>query len=263
MRTIRPNPPLQGTPEKLRFSVPYGLRSPLSQHVVRHRAMSPHNRKLLAATAGLVFVLAGVVVGFVGQGVVAAIGDTLVAANSISGWSVPQDRSGFYALFVLGLCVSAGLSVTALFWSPRPGYSTRLTIYVLLLAALLPISVFNYAHADFLVNRSAQALFNVLLVFGGTVVVAELVLFRPTGRDLLVVQVLAVFSLSLTAVFIPATFSVVWLLNALGVVTATAANSITLPTLSTVSGVLSAAVAYLKFRREIKTEEKSSLILSG
>ncbi|HRB17528.1 MAG TPA: hypothetical protein PK224_17160 [Nitrospira sp.] len=225
--------------------------------------MSPRNRKLLAATAGLIFVLAGVAVALVGQFVVAAIGDILLATNSIPGWSVPQDRSSFYTLFVLGLCVAAGLSVTALFWSPRPGYSIRLTIYVLLLVALLPISVFNYAHADYLVNRSAQALFNVLLVFGGIVVVAELLLFRSSGRDLIVVQVLAVFTLSLTAVFIPATFSVVWLLNALGVVTATAAESISLPTLSTVSGVFSAAVAYLKFRREIKTEEKSSLIVSG
>ena len=78
-------------------------RRPLNSNVVRHRAMSPRNRKLLAATAGLVFVLAGVVVKFAGQGVVAAIGDALVATNSIPGWSAPQDRSGFYALFVLGL----------------------------------------------------------------------------------------------------------------------------------------------------------------
>ena len=159
----------------------------------------------------------------------------------------------------LGCASRRGLSVTAFLWSPRPGYSKRLIAYVLLLAALLPIPVFNYAHADYLVNRSAQALFNVLLVFGGTVVVAQLLLFQSSARDLLVLQVLAVFSLSLTAVFIPATFSVMWLLNALGVVTETASNSISLPTLSTVSGVLSAAIAYLKFWRENQNRKKSDL----
>jgi len=225
--------------------------------------MNPRRRKLLAAAAGLIFILVGIAVAFVGQYLVAAIGDSLVASKSIPGWSVPHDNSNFYRFFVLGLCVSAGLSVTAFFWSPRPGYSMRLIAYVLLLAALLPISVFNYAHADYLVNRSAQALFNVILVFGGAVVVAELLLFRSSARDLLVLQVLAVFALSLTAIFIPATFSVVWLLNALGVVTTTAANSISLPTLSTVSGALSVAVAYLKFRREVKADEKPPLIISG
>jgi len=224
--------------------------------------MNSRNRKILAATAGLIFILVGVVIAWVGQFLVATIADSLFATQTIPGWSVPQNRSDFYAFFALGLCIAAGLSVTAFLWSPRPGYSVRLAAYVLLLAMLLPISVYNYAHADYLVNRSAQALFNILLVFGGAVVVTELLLVRSSARDLLVLQVLAVFALSLTAVFIPATFSVVWLLNALGIVTATSANSISLPTLSTVSGVLSAAVAYLKFRRESNTEEKRSLIIS-
>ncbi len=80
--------------------------------------------------------------------------------------------------------------------------------------------------------------------------VAELMRLRTTSNDLLVLQVLAVFALTFTAVILPATLSVIWLLNALGVIDRSAAKSMGIPTLSTISGVLSATVAYFKIRRE-------------
>ncbi len=86
----------------------------------------------------------------------------------------------------------------------------------------------------------------------------ELYILKPFARDLLALQQLAVLTLSLTAVFIPATFSIVWLLNTLGAVSKTTADSIGIPAISTISGTLSAAVGYLKFRRELGNEEKVS-----
>ncbi len=88
----------------------------MNSNVVRnnHKPVNSRNRKILAATAGLIFILVGVVIAWVGQFFVASIGDSLFAIQAIPGWSIPQHGSDFYALFVLGLCVAAGLSVTSL-----------------------------------------------------------------------------------------------------------------------------------------------------
>jgi hypothetical protein len=212
--------------------------------------MSSRNRKVLAAALGIAFMLVGFVIAVFGQFLLVALGEALSATRAIPGFSVPDPTSNFYFYMVLAVCFAAGLSVTALLWSPRPGYSRRAAVYVLLLAVALPISLHNYAGADMLVNRSAQAIFNVLLVFVGSVVVAEIFSLSPSSRDLLVLQILAVLLLSMTTVLLPATFSIVWFLNAFGVVSETQSKSLGIPTISTICGVLSAVIAYLKFRRE-------------
>lgn len=217
--------------------------------------MKLQTRKLIASGAGVFFILAGLCIAILGQFLVDSLGNILFNSNSLYPWSVPQDNSIFYVLFVLGLCIATGLSVSVLFWTPRPGYAVRLTVYVIMLVFMLPVSVYNYAHADFLINRSAQAVFNFVLIFLGAIVVVELIRLKASARDLVVLQVVAVFLLSLTSVFVPATFSIVWTLESLGAITQKAAGTISIPTLSTVSAAFSALISYLKYRSEIKSDK--------
>lgn len=223
-------------------------------------AMSPKTRKVIAVVAGSVFTLAGLVIAWVGQFVVATVGDLLVAPTLTPGWSLPPSPRDFYTFLVLALCCAAGVAVTALLWMRRPGHAVRRIVYIAILVALLPVSVYNYAHADFLVNRSAQAILNVLLVFGGTVVLLELLRLKAEANDGLVLQVLAIVSLGITAVFLPALFTLVWLLNAVGVLSKSGADALGLPGLSTLAAVVSATLGWLKYRRETKPEAPSRII---
>lgn len=227
--------------------------------------MTPRTRKVVASVAGLAFALAGLLLAFFGQFVVARLADVLRTRTvGDAGVPLPDPNSPFYVFFVVTLCLTAGLSVMALLWSKRPNYRVRLFVYVILLAGLLPVAVYNYAHADYLVNRSAQAMLNVFLVVAGAVVVVELLLRPATTRDGLIVQALAACFLSLTAVFIPGSFSAIWLLNRLGVISEDAARDISLPALSTILGCLSAIIGFLKFRREASgISKKSVIVLSG
>jgi hypothetical protein len=100
------------------------------------------------------------------------------------------------------------------------------------------------------VNRVGQALLNIFLIFGGSLVISHLYSMRPAARDLLALQVLTIFLLALTSVLLPASFSAIWLLNQVGAISEETARAIGLPTLSTVTGVVSAALAIQKFRKE-------------
>lgn len=191
---------------------------------------------------------------------VATVGDVLVAPTLIPGWSLPPSPRDFYTFLVLSLCCAAGVAVIALLWTRRPGYAARRIAYIAVLVALLPVSVYNYAHADFLVNRSAQAILNVLMVIGGTVVLLELVRLKAGSNDGLVLQVLAIVSLGITAIFLPALFTLVWILNAVGVLSKSGADALGLPGLSTLAAVVSATVGWLKYRRETKREPPSRII---
>jgi len=200
-----------------------------------------------------VFILFGFFQALFGQLFIQALSERLGSTTKIGDFPLPDSNSPFYFYFVLALCFAAGLSVAVFLWSPRPGYWRRFLIYVLLLGIMLPISGFNYVHADYLLNRGAQSLFNIVLVFCGSVIVSELMRLRASARDLLVLQVLAVFALTLTAVIIPGMFSIVWLLNTLKIVPKDQPGSaIISPAVITICGVTSAAIAYLKFRHETK-----------
>jgi len=222
--------------------------------------MTSLKRKILSIIAGVLFFLLGCVVAFIGQFYIAGLGDILIAKDSLPNWTMPIAPKNFYFFFVLSISLSAGLSVTTLFWHYRPQYRVRKIVYVILLFTILPIAMYNYAHADYLINRSAQSLFNICIIFLGTIVVLELVSFKSSAKDLLVLQIISIFLLGMTAVFIPAMFTIVWLLNTLGVVSKSGSDLISLPALSTIAGLLSAAISYIKFRKETKTDKANIII---
>ena len=214
--------------------------------------MHLHTRKVIAGITGLLFAAVGFLWAFVGQGFVDLLANAIMERQIGGDWTreLPDSGSAFYVFLVIGVCCASGICVAILLWERRPNYLTRLTAYTILLACLLPVSVYNYAHFDMLVNRIGQALLNLFLIFGGTLVIVHLYMSRPSERDLLALQVLAIFLLALCSVVLPAAFSTLWLLNEVGAISSKTADAIGLPTLSSVAGVVSAALALLKFRKE-------------
>lgn len=213
-------------------------------------------RKFFAAVIGIAFTIVGLFWGYIGQGLADILANAMVT-RAVGGGDWKEDLSGYLSvrmtfpyILVLSMCCAFGLAVAVMLWERRPNYMRRLFAYVTLLAFLLPIAVYNYAHGDFLVNRVGQALLNIFLIFGGALVIAHLFSMRPAARDLLALQVLAIFMLTLTSVLLPASFSTIWFLNQVGAISHATANSIGLPTLSTITGLISTALAILKFRKE-------------
>lgn len=221
--------------------------------------MHIRTRKFVAAITGIVFAVVGVLWAFLGQGLADSLANLMIERQAGGDWTteLPDSGSAFYVYLVIGLCCASGISIAAMLWERRPNYLARFTSYATLLACLLPASVYNYAHFDMLVNRTGQALLNLYLIFGGTLVIMHLYSLRPSARDLLVLQVAAIFLLSLCSVLLPSTFSTLWFLNQVGAISLKTAETIGLPTLSTVTGIVSAAIAFLKYRKETATTPDS------
>jgi hypothetical protein len=229
--------------------------------------MRVRTRKVVAGGIGILFALAGIAIGFVGQFFIAALADWLVQRPTDGDiiHTLPATDSGFYVYLVVAMSISAGLAVTIMLWERRPNFATRFSAYLALLVCYLPVSVYNYAHADVLVNRTAQAILNLYLVFAGSLVVMHLFSLRPAAKDLVVLQAIAIFTYSFTSVLLPAGLTAIWFANQVNLISLDQARAIGLPALSAVTGIVSAAMTYYKLRKEwsetIEKRPSSGIIL--
>jgi hypothetical protein len=114
--------------------------------------------------------------------------------------------------------------------------------------------VFNYAHADVLLNRSGQALLNFVIIFLGAVLAAEVTSKRLIERDAQIAQGLIVFALVGGAVLFPAMLSLIWLLNQFHIVDVESTRKLTVGAVSAIASAVSAIVAVLNYRRSAASD---------
>ena len=122
----------------------------------------------------------------------------------------------------------------------------------------MAFSASDFVFCDQVINRPIQALFNLVLVFCGLSVNITLFRMRPVSVTGIVLRGMAIAQLMLCSVVIPATWSILWLLDRMGV------HGIDWDVIKTSATVLSTLVGVLTFlqkRREAQPEKSQTAVV--
>ena len=180
--------------------------------------------------------------------------------NVIHGWFLPaQETSDFvyrgkmgdvYVQFLwIGLLIAAAASFALFTLEPVGKRKLSVTLFVIWLILLLPISVANYYTIEFWVERVRQAIFDVALVLLGLAAMQRLLAYHVSTVLGGIMRGLAIFLLGASAVVIPAIFAVIWFLNAGEIAKGAAQTNGFQPSwISAVAGVVALAFAVLTCR---------------
>jgi hypothetical protein len=181
--------------------------------------------------------------------------------NWLHSWivAVPDQQSDFiyrgklgdlYVQFAwLGLILATGVSFALFTFEPVGKRKLSVIFYGILLVLLLPLSVANYYTIDFWTERVRQAIFDAFLVLLGVVAIQRLLTYQVTSVLGGITRGLTIFLLGVSAVVIPAIYSVIWFLNASEVAkNAAQAEGFQPGWISGVAAIASAAFALLTCR---------------
>lgn len=176
-----------------------------------------------------------------------------------------SDREIFKSLSTVGLALAASLSIVYCFWERRVKSKAITFSYFLFLIVLLSMSTANFAALDALLNRSAQALIDLVLVVLGLITTSVLIGIRPTSPSGAVIRAVVVFLLVLQGIALPAIYGLLWFLNWQNAVSLSQSRSLNPAWISAVAGAASAVTAVLNYRNSKKSDpaqqEKHRVIL--
>ena len=176
-------------------------------------------------------------------------------------------RTAFESLSFCGLGLATSLSVVYCFWDRRPTKTAVVVSYFVFLVVLMSMSTANFATADMLLNRKAQALIDLVQVILGSIVVIELLQIRAGSTAGTVLRAVIIFLITFQGLAIPGFFGLFWLLNWENVIGKTAAQNLNPAWFSAAAGMVSAIVAVLNFRstwnklRDEKASESRIVLL--
>ena len=166
------------------------------------------------------------------------------------GDAVYKKYADTYAIFAfLGVAVAAAVSFSLLAWERRPKRYVLETIYWILLAVALPMSVTNFWGSDMFVSRIQQAWLNLVLCFLGVACCAHLAFARPASFSAGVLRAFAIFFLATQAVFLPGIYAVLFWLNWQNAISLSQTQSLTPGWISAASGIGGLIVSILQYRR--------------
>ena len=190
-----------------------------------------------------------------GHGAVGGLGLLLMPdGSSLPGLVTPSRNSSYYFFYVLGLCVTGGFSAVVLLWERRPSFKRRRLGYLAMWLLVLPMSMYNYAHFDFIIRPAFQAIVNLVVVFLGAVLTIETVRLRATAPDAKVIRALAIFLIAFLSVAVPGLFTILWLLTAVNFLSWQQANGIDLNAIGVLAAAISAAFTVQTYRRQMAAE---------
>jgi len=125
------------------------------------------------------------------------------------------------------------------------------------MAIVLPASFYNYDQGDNVLPAFAQLTVNLVLIFLAATTALWLSSSRPTAPDSQVLKYLSLALLLLGGVFVPAFFTLIWILWKVGLLTREATTQITFQHITGLSAVVSCVVAWLTYRRELRKAESA------
>jgi hypothetical protein len=163
-------------------------------------------------------------------------------------------------LGLYGLYLAAGLSFALILWDRRPTQKRIDAIFWIFFALALPLAVLNYTQGDIFVSRAKQELVDVVLVFLGFVTLFSLTSMKPQSEMARILQIMAVFFVGFQAVFVPAIFAVLWLLNWERAISLEQTRDFTPGWVSAAAATGSLIVSALQFRRSKPAEASAPFV---
>ena len=118
-------------------------------------------------------------------------------------------------LFFYAYPAAVGIAAMAFFWRGRPRESLRITLYVIVLMVVGPLTFINYLVSDQWLNLWVQLVFNLFTAFVGYVLVLKLREVQADAADMKALQSLAILLIAALLVALPLFYSAIFLAVAL------------------------------------------------
>jgi hypothetical protein len=161
-------------------------------------------------------------------------------------------------LFRLAYPIAVGLTTIFFFWRGFPKESARLTLYVLILMLVGPLTFINYLMSDQWLNIWVQLAFNLFSAFVGYVLILKIREVKAEAADLKALQSLSILVIASMLVALPLFYSAIFLSFALHLINQKGVNSIseTIPkALAGIAGVVAVLLNNLDSLRPKKEGE--------
>jgi hypothetical protein len=161
----------------------------------------------------------------------------------------------YYQLLTLAPIVAVGgiAYLLVVEWT----FEKRVAVYLAVLAIILPLNLFNYKQGDIVLAANFQAFLNLLTIFLGLVVIAFIWNFPVTAIDAQIARLIVIVILLATTVLVPAFFTALWAMVALGIIGKDAANQVTMQHITAAAGIVSTVTAVLKFVYDIRKDQRT------
>jgi hypothetical protein len=156
----------------------------------------------------------------------------------------------FYTTLLGALVLAGGCAAALLILRTATGFNKRMVIYLALLAAILPASLYNYGHAegDFALRAKYQVILNLVLMFVGATVCLTFRRWKVEAPDARVLKVMVFVLVLFSAVLTPGFLTFIWFLWRVNILTFPETRSVSRELIGTVAGVVSVVIAYLQYR---------------
>jgi hypothetical protein len=165
-----------------------------------------------------------------------------------------QAAQTYYVVLSGAVLVATGGAAALLVLVPSGSFRARGWIYLVFLMILLPASWYNFNQGDNVLPTIYQLGLDLIIIFLGAVVALWLAKAPANAPDVRVLKTMSLALIWFGAVFAPTFFVVIWLLWWGGILSKTQAKAITWQEITEASGLASAAVAWLTYRREIEKD---------
>jgi hypothetical protein len=168
----------------------------------------------------------------------------------------PGDPSArfFYWFLIVGVALAAGMITTILLLYRTPGFVRRTIVYLSLLAVAGPLTWLNYNLGDLVLPRFLQWGLDLYVIAIGALCIHLLGRLPSPQPDLRIFKLLAIALLACCAVAVPSFFALLWLMDALGVVSPGATRAVSWVHLTGAGALVSAVVAALNYKRELRKD---------
>ena len=150
-------------------------------------------------------------------------------------------------VFLYGYPLVAGACFLYAFWQGPPTEWKRTMLYMVVFMIIGPLTFINYLHADQIVRRDVQVIFNLFTVFIGYIVVRRILKISPSAIDGAALQSITVLLVSAGFIAMPLFYSAVFLFVEFGWISHTDAQSIGKNTAGAVSGSAGMVTGVLTF----------------
>jgi hypothetical protein len=163
-----------------------------------------------------------------------------------------DEALAFYMILVGALVLAGGCAAAVLLLRSATGFRRRLIIYLVLLAAILPASLYNYSHAegDFALRAKYQVILNLVLIFTGATICLAFKDWKVEAPDARVLKIMVFVLVLFSAVLTPGFLTILWFLWRVNLLTLPQSQAVSLDGIGAVAGVASVGIAFMQYRLE-------------
>jgi hypothetical protein len=164
----------------------------------------------------------------------------------------------YYELLIGALLIASGSVVALLILLPSRSFRQRAWLYLGSLLLLLPFSFYNFSQGGIVLAPAYQFGVNFVIVFLGATTAVWIANAPAVEIDERVLKIMCVFLLALV-VCVVSFFNILWLLQKVQILTIDQTKHVTWAHLTSAASVVSAIVAWLNYRRELRKQADASL----